>query len=213
MTQARKAALIAGLGVLIMRPWLWTLRFRLHDKAGVLRQPIPEKPLLWTFWHNRLFVMAYMFERFFPGRPGAALASASKDGEIISAVMQRFGIRAIRGSSSRRGAAALIEMKRAIEAGEIMALTPDGPRGPRYQISPGIIKLAQITGGTILPIHVRFSSYWELKSWDRFILPKPFSTVEITFAPLHQVPPTTDAEAFEQERLRFEAVLQGPEKT
>jgi lysophospholipid acyltransferase (LPLAT)-like uncharacterized protein len=206
MTQEKKAELIAGFACRLLRVWLWTVRFRLHDHAGVLQNP-PQRPLLWTFWHNRLFVMAYMYERFFPGRVGAALASASKDGEIISAVMSRFGIRAIRGSSSRRGAAALVAMKRAIEAGSIMAITPDGPRGPRYHINPGVIKLAQVTQGAVLPIHVRYSRFWRLKSWDGFMIPMPFSCVEITFHPLHPIAPTHSIEAFEAERLRFEQLL------
>ncbi len=202
----KKADLIAWLGSMIMRLWLRTVRFELIDRAGVLRVP-PERPLLWTFWHNRLFVMAYMYQRFFPGRLGSALASASRDGEIISAVMSRFGIRAVRGSSSRGGGRALVEMKRAIEAGSIMAITPDGPRGPRYHINPGVIKLAQITGGWVMPIHVVYSRFWQLGSWDGFMIPKPFSRVEIIFDHLHPVAATATDEAFEAERLRFQKVL------
>ncbi|MDB6154878.1 MAG: hypothetical protein JWL90_3331 [Chthoniobacteraceae bacterium] len=203
----KKADSIAWIGSMIMRVWLATVRFKLIDHAGVLQTP-PKRPLLWTFWHNRLFVMAYMYQRFFPGRAGSALASASRDGEIISALMERFGIRAVRGSSSRGGGRALIEMKRAIEAGSIMAITPDGPRGPRYHINPGVIKLAQITEGCVVPIHVTYSSFWQLKSWDGFMIPKPFSSIEIIFDQLHQVPATQSEEAFEAERLRFQALLQ-----
>jgi len=151
--------------------------------------------------------MPRLFERYFPGRLGAALASASKDGEIISAFLERFGIRAIRGSSSRGGGRALIEMKRAMEAGYIMAITPDGPRGPRYSISPGVIKLAQITGGLILPIHVTYSSYWQLKTWDGFMIPKPFSRIHITFDVLHEVPATVVAETFENARIHLEQMM------
>ncbi len=206
MTSAKKADLLAAVGCFFIRFWLHTLRFKVVDHAGVLRVP-PERPLLWTFWHNRLFVMSFMFQKFFRGRRGTALASASKDGEIIAAVMKRFGIDAIRGSSSRRGATALVEMKRAIEAGSIMAITPDGPRGPRYHINPGVVKLAQITGGTVMPIHVTFSRFWRLKSWDSFMIPKPFATIEVTFAELHHVPPTSTEEQFEAERERLEIVM------
>ncbi len=206
MTQAKKADLLAAVGCFFIRLWLRTLRFEIIDHAGVLRVP-PERPLVWTFWHNRLFVMSFMFEKFFRGRRGTALASASKDGEIIAAVMKRFGIDAIRGSSSRRGAAAMMEMKRAIEAGSIMAITPDGPRGPRYHVNPGVVKLAQITGGTVLPIHVKYSSFWELKSWDGFMIPKPFATIQVTFAELHHVPQTDSDEEFEKERASFEEIL------
>lgn len=198
--------MLAGLGACLVRLWIFTLRYRIVDRAGVLETP-PEKPLLWAFWHNKLFVMPRLFERYFPGRLGAALASASKDGEIISAFLDRFGIRAIRGSSSRGGGRALIEMKRAIEAGYIMAITPDGPRGPRYSISPGVIKLAQITGGLILPIHVTYSSYWQLKTWDGFMIPKPFSRIHITFDVLHEVPATVVAETFENARIHLEQMM------
>ena len=206
MTRESKARMLAGVGAWLVRLWIFTLRYRIVDRAGVLESP-PEKPLLWVFWHNKLFVMPHLFERYFPGRLGAALASASKDGEIISAFLERFGIRAIRGSSSRGGGRALIEMKRAIEAGYIMAITPDGPRGPRYSISPGVVKLAQITGGLILPIHVTYSSYWQLKTWDGFMIPKPFSRIHITIDVLHEVPATVVAETFENARIHLEQML------
>lgn len=206
MTPEKKARLLAGVAARLMRVWLWTLRFRVTDRAGVLDVPA-KKPLLWTFWHNKLFVMAYMYERYFPHRLGAALISQSKDGAIIAGIIERFGIRPIRGSSSRGGARSLVEMKRAIEAGYILAITPDGPRGPRYSMSPGVVKLAQITGGFILPIHVTYSSFWQLKTWDGFMLPKPFSTVYITFDVLHAVPATIDEEEFEYERAKLEQLL------
>ena len=153
------------------------------------------------------FVMPYVFEHFFPGRPGAALTSASKDGEILAAFLNRFSVRAIRGSSSRSGARALVEMKRAIKDGYIMGITPDGPRGPRYRLNPGVVKLAQVTGGFVLPVHVRYSRFWQLKSWDGFMIPKPFARVEITFDILHKIPPTKSDDEFEAERLRMEEIL------
>ena len=88
-----------------------------------------------------------------------------------------------------------------------MGITPDGPRGPRYYLNPGVVKLAQVTGGFVLPVRVRYSRFWELKSWDGFRIPKPFATVEIIFDVLHHVPPTTDDAAFESERVRMEEML------
>ncbi len=206
MTPERKARLLGAVGSWLMRASLITLRFRFEDRARVMATP-PEKPLLWAFWHNRLFVMPYVFEHFFPGRPGAALTSASKDGEILAAFLNRFGVRAIRGSSSRGGARALVEMKRAIEDGYIMGITPDGPRGPRYHLNPGVVKLAQVTGGFVLPVRISYSRFWELKSWDGFRIPKPFATVEITFDTLHKVPATADDAEFEVERVRMQQML------
>jgi lysophospholipid acyltransferase (LPLAT)-like uncharacterized protein len=208
VTHEKKAALLAAIGTRIMRVLFFTLRFRITDRARVLETP-PEKPLLWAFWHNRLFIMAYVFERYFKsrGRLGAALTSQSKDGDFIAASVACFGVRPIRGSSSRGGARSLVEMKRAIEEGYIMAITPDGPRGPRYSLSPGIVKLAQITGGVILPIHITYSSFWQLGRWDGFMIPKPFATVDITFDVLHSIPPTTSEEEFEYERAKLEQML------
>jgi lysophospholipid acyltransferase (LPLAT)-like uncharacterized protein len=195
------------MGSCLMRVILVTLRFRITDRAGVLDR-IPKKPLLWTFWHNRLFVGPYIFERFFKGRLGAALTSQSKDGEIISALIGHFGIRAIRGSSSRGGARSLVEMKRAINDGYIMAITPDGPRGPRYSLGAGVIKLAQVTEGTIMPLRISYSSFWQIPgTWDGFMIPKPFAKVHLVFDTLHVVPQTTTEEEFETERSRFERVL------
>ena len=208
MIPESKARLLGAVGSWLMRALLLTLRFRFEDRARIMATP-PEKPLLWAFWHNRLFVMPYVFEHFFPGRPGAALTSASKDGEILAAFLNRFSVRAIRGSSSRGGARALVEMKRAIEHGFIMGITPDGPRGPRYYLNPGVVKLAQVTGGFVLPVRIRYSRFWQLKSWDGFMIPKPFSTVEVVFDVLHAVPATADDDAFEAERVRLEQRLSG----
>ncbi len=201
-----KARLLAALGAPLLRALCATLRFRFVDRPGVMATP-PRKPLLWAFWHNRLFVIPYLFEHYFSGRAGAALASASNDGEILAAFLRNFGIRAIRGSSSRGGGRALVEMKRAIEAGCVLGITPDGPRGPRYRLQAGVVKLAQVTGGFVLPVHVAYSRCWRLKSWDGFMIPKPFATVEITFDVLHEVPVTTDDAEFEMQRARLQRAL------
>lgn len=206
MIFSTKARLLSALGAAVMRVLFATLRFRFLDRAGVMTNP-PAKPLLWAFWHNRLFITAYMFERFFPRRRGAALASQSKDGELIAAIIGRFGLRAIRGSSSRGGARALIAMKRAWNEGCDVAITPDGPRGPRYTVQPGVVKLAQLTNGAVLPMHVAYSRCWRLKSWDGFMIPKPFATVCITLEALHEVRATETEKEFEAERARLEATL------
>jgi lysophospholipid acyltransferase (LPLAT)-like uncharacterized protein len=140
-------------------------------------------------------------------RHSKALTSASKDGEILAAFLARFDIGAIRGSSSRRGALAMLEMVRTAEEGFDIAITPDGPRGPKYQLNPGVITLAQKAGIPVLPISVFYSRYWELKSWDAFQIPKPFATVNVTLFPLEQIPPTDTLEAFEAQRVRLEKIM------
>lgn len=208
----RRAQFIAVLGAGIVRSVVATLRVRVHDRAGVLGGP-SEPRLIWAFWHNRFFVIPHLLNRYLSHRPGSALTSASKDGEILAAFLQRFHVRPIRGSSSRQGVAALLEMKRLIEEGYDVAITPDGPRGPRYHLNPGIITLAQKTGALVMPIVVRYSHFWRLKSWDAFEIPKPFAEVEITLLPLHRVAATEDNEAFERERARLEQILRAEDST
>jgi len=202
----RKARLIARFGSLLVRALIFTLRIRIDDRAGVLGQP-PEPRLIWLFWHNRLFLIPWLLQRKLGQRPGAALTSASKDGDYLAAFIECFKVRPIRGSSSRRGVAALLEMKKMLETGVDVAITPDGPRGPRYHLNPGVLTLAQKTGVQIMPINVEYSGYWQLKSWDGFMIPKPFSRATITLAPLYTVAKTDRAETFEAERARLEQAL------
>jgi len=200
-----QTALLAAVGAWLVRAVVATLRFRIDDRAGVFGPDDP--PRIWLFWHNRLFVIPRLFTRSLPTHPGAALTSASKDGEIVAAFLNSFGIRAVRGSSSRRGAVALIELVRCIRDGYVIGITPDGPRGPRYQLNPGAITLAQKTGAKILPVHVTYSRFWQLKSWDGFQIPKPFARVDITFLASESVAETSSPEAFESERARIESIL------
>lgn len=202
-----KTRLIATAASWLLRVLFATLRCRFKDEAGVLTSPPPER-YFWCFWHNRLLITGYMHERFFPTRRGAALASQSKDGAIISAIVAAFGIRPIRGSSSRGGARALVEMKRAHDEGYDVAITPDGPRGPKYRVGAGLVKLAQLTGGKILPTDITYSRCWRLKSWDGFMIPQPFATATFTYAPLYTVRPTATEEEFEAEREKFELFMQ-----
>jgi hypothetical protein len=202
----RHPEIIAAGATLVIRLLLMTVRTKLVDRAGV-KTEWPSRPLIAMFWHNRLLVMPEFFRRHFPERRAAALTSASKDGAVLAAILRRFGIRPIRGSSSRRGGAALIEMKRASDDGFVVVITPDGPRGPRYRLSPGVVKLAQLTGSLVVPIDVQYSRCWQLKSWDGFMIPKPFACATITLGELQEVRADGEDEAFESERSRLERVL------
>jgi lysophospholipid acyltransferase (LPLAT)-like uncharacterized protein len=196
---------IPGLVFFLMRALALTLRFRVDDRCGITHGAM--RPFIGALWHNRLLVVPIAYRRFCRNRRGHCLTSPSKDGAIIAGVMDRFGIGSVRGSSSRRGASAMRELTSVLEAGDDVAITPDGPRGPKYRISPGIIKLSQLTGIPVMPIHVHYSSFWELKSWDAFRIPKPFSRIDIIFGPLYEVDPTASDEAFETERCRLEAAM------
>jgi len=203
--QTRKAALTGTLAGWLIRVWAMTLRAEVEDRAGVTR---PGGPLVYVLWHNRIFTVPPLW-RNLPGklRPVVVLTSASRDGATLAAAMAVFGLGAVRGSSSRRGAAALIALRRALRDGSDVCITPDGPRGPRYVVQPGVIKLASATGAPIVPIHIRFSSAWRLNSWDRFTIPKPFSRVRMIIDDPLVVGPDLSESGLEHERLRLEAIL------
>lgn len=132
-----------------------------------------------VLWHNRLFLASEIVRRYRQGRPAYALVSASTDGGWLTAFFSLAGVRTVRGSSSRLGreaASALVEMLR---AGHDIGLTPDGPRGPCYEMKPGAVIVPRRTRAPILVIGGEFSSAWQLKSWDRFYIPKPFSRVRM----------------------------------
>lgn len=209
-----KEALLSFLVATIMRALGVTLRFEFRDHAGYLDSQ-RRSPLLFAAWHNRILALPVAFERFRPqkGKPLAVLTSASRDGELLAAVVGRFGIGAVRGSSSRRGAAAVLQLASMLEEGSDIIITPDGPRGPRYTLGPGLIFLAQKTGVPVVRVHVEHSGYWELKSWDRFRIPKPFSKVIITLSEAETMESTGDDAAFEEARTRFERLLRGEEAT
>ncbi len=201
----RQASFLGALGSWLVRLVIATLRVRFTDHAGVLAPGAA--PAIWIFWHNRLFIIPWAYRRALGKRPGAALTSASKDGEIVAAFLGNFDIHAVRGSSSRRGVAALIELIRLAREGYTIGITPDGPRGPRYTLNPGVITLAQKTGAAVCPVRVHYSSCWQIKSWDRFMIPKPFSRVEVVLQPLEKVAATNNEAEFEAERARIEAGL------
>ena len=133
---------------------------------------------IYTFWHDRIFAGTY----FFRDRGIVVMTSESKDGEYIARFIKRLGYGAIRGSSTRGGSKALVEMIRAMRDGMPTAFTADGPRGPRYVAKPGPVFLAKKTGDPILPFVTECKNYWTVKSWDRMQIPRPFSKVKIFIA-------------------------------
>ena len=183
-----------------------TLRYEMDDRAGVVDARATGNYIA-ALWHNRLLLISFVLKKFFPERPGAGLISASRDGEMIADVTRRFGFDVVRGSSSRMGASALRELGDVLASGRDVLITPDGPRGPAYQLGPGIIFLAQKTGAPVVPVNMEYSSCWRVKSWDRFIIPKPFSKVRVIIGPPQQIEPTSSDEEFESERLRLQNAM------
>ena len=200
----------AGLiGSWVLRLLALTLRIRVEDPAA-LRENVTDEPFIIVFWHNRILLVPVIWNRFIGrGRAlrGMALTSPSRDGELIAQLISRFGVGPVRGSASRRGSTALRELARLLKRGHDVGITPDGSRGPLYEIKPGLVLLAQLTGRPMLPVSFEFSRAWRLKSWDRFFIPKPFSTVTFRVGKAHTVPRTTTEEDFERERQHCEAAM------
>lgn len=197
---------LTTLGYWLLQIWARTLRFELEDRAGVVDAP-PNERYIGALWHNRLLLLPFILRHYLPQRRGAALISASRDGAILADLVERFGYDTVRGSSSRKGASAIRQLGEVIAGGGDVVITPDGPRGPAYVLGQGIIYLAQQSGTEVVPINMEYSNSWRVKSWDRFILPKPFSRVRVIFDRPHRVAATITEAEFETERLRLQEAM------
>jgi lysophospholipid acyltransferase (LPLAT)-like uncharacterized protein len=191
----------------ILRVWGKTLQLEFVDDAGATSWP-EERQCILAFWHNRILVLPIFYERFVEPRRVHVMISLSKDGQWISDIIRFFQLYPVRGSTSRHAVRAGKEMLDVLaQHGNWGGVTPDGPRGPRYAIQPGLIALAQMAGVPIVPLRVDALSYWELKSWDRFQIPKPWSRVRISFGEPIAVPEKIDEAGIEGIRLRVSEAL------
>ncbi len=201
-----RARSLVAFGYWLLQIWARTLRYKIDDRAGVIGAP-PNERYIGALWHNRLLLFPFILKRYLPQREGAALISMSRDGAILADLVERFGYAVVRGSSSRKGASAMRQLAEVIAAGKDVVITPDGPRGPAYELGQGIVYLAQQSGAAVVPVNMEYSSCWRVKSWDRFILPKPFSTVRVIFGQPHRVAQTSNEEDFERERQRLQQAM------
>ena len=197
--------LAAFLIFISLRGLLLTVRCRLRARSEYFSPDAPV-PVIFCVWHNRLATCSMVLDRH--RRPHshvaglAALVSASKDGALLARILEWFRIQPVRGSSSRRGAQALRELTTWAERGHDLAITPDGPRGPCYQVQDGITLLAQLTGLPIVPVALNLNWKIRVKSWDRFQIPLPFARCEVVVGKTFRVPP--DANDAEREKLRWQ---------
>lgn len=169
-----------------------TLRRRIDKKTEFLKK----NQAIVALWHNRIFVPCFVYRYDIRGEvPMSMLTSASKDGTMLTTVARNYGMRTVRGSSRRRGVAGFMDMRRELEQGCSMCITPDGPKGPRYKCHPGVIKLASMSGVPVVPLRVHYSRAWRVRSWDGFFVPLPFSRVELTMLdPVYVPPQLSDAD-------------------
>jgi len=171
----------------VVRAWFATLDFKeiVDDPAGHIREPEPRK--LFLFWHEMMLLPAAMYAR--SNTP--VLISQHRDGELITQVIRLMGLRAVRGSTNKQGMTALRELMREGQFGHL-AITPDGPRGPRRYVSPGAIFLASRTGLQIVPAGFAFGNNWRAGSWDRMAFPVPGTTARVVISKPIVVPPHLD---------------------
>ena len=161
-----------------------------------------KRPVM-AFWHGRILPATYYFRH----RGIVVITSENFDGEWIAGIIERFGFGTARGSTSRGGRKALLQLTRDLAAGKPAGFTVDGPRGPARVSQPGAVWLSKATGNPVLPFHLEASRHWTLDSWDRTQIPKPFSTVAIAMGAPFQVPADTDAEGIEQACRTLDARL------
>ena len=166
------------------------------------RQPVM------AFWHGRILTATYFFRR----RGIVVITSENFDGEWIAGIIERFGYGTARGSSSRGGRRALLQLRRDMAAGHPAGFTVDGPRGPARVAQPGAVWLAKATGNPVLPFHLEADRYWELGSWDRTQIPKPFATVRLVVGEPLEVPADADDARIEVARLELETRLRSLEQ-
>ena len=203
-----RARWLIALGFRLLQIWARTLRYEIDDRMGVVGKPVKEN-YIGALWHNRLLIFPFVLRRFFPNRCGAALISASRDGDLLADAIKRFGFDVVRGSSSRLGASAILQLTDVLASGRDVVITPDGPRGPAYELGPGIIFLAQKSGAPVVPMNMEYSSCWRLESWDRFILPRPFAKIRVIIGQSHHVRSTSTPDEFDAERLRLQDAMMG----
>ncbi len=159
---------------------------------------------IYTFWHDRVFLATY----FWRYRRIVVMTSQSFDGEYIARFIQRFGYGAARGSSTRGGIGALVEMVRLMRAGSPTAFTIDGPKGPRYVAKMGAALLGKKTGHPVLPFSITAKKFWSVKnSWDQFQIPKPFTTARVYIAPPILIPSDADEATLNAKRDELQRAL------
>jgi lysophospholipid acyltransferase (LPLAT)-like uncharacterized protein len=198
----RRLRWIVRAGTTLLRLLAMTWRMRPVDDEAMCVARASGQRVIFTLWHGELLPLLWQHRK----QGVAVLISEHRDGEIIAQIAHRLGYTTVRGSTSRGGSRALIGLMRAIEGGRDAAVTPDGPRGPAHVFAPGAAIAAQRTGAALVPVRASASRAWRLKSWDRFLIPKPFATVRVAYGPPTTVDASSPREAAEQ-APRLQALL------
>ncbi len=166
-------ALFPPIIYLLIRVLFFSCKKRYHKPKRV-----PDAPFMVAFWHGEILMNPFMYKKIFKDVKMSLMISEHFDGEMIAKSVSYFGFDTIRGSSTRGAIKALKESFKKIDLGQSIAITPDGPRGPRHSVADGIVVISQKKGLEVVALSYKASSFWKMKSWDEFIIPKPFSTLD-----------------------------------
>lgn len=194
-------------GALLIRVLAATWRIRVVGDAGLRAARARRQPVVFTLWHGQMLPLLYHHRN----EGVAILISEHHDGELIAQVARRLGFGSVRGSTTRGAGRALLAMVRAVEAGRDVAVTPDGPRGPAKSFAPGALAVAQRTGALVVPTTVRARPAWRLRSWDSFLIPRPFARVVISYGEPTAVD-APDARAAGELAPRFQTLMEQAER-
>ena len=200
--RARQVVWSVRVGLIALKVLARTWRMRVYGAESYLALRRDARPFAFAFWHGTLLPLVWRHR----GEGASVLVSLHKDGEIIARVCEALGLRTVRGSTTRGGGRALLGLVRELEAGYEVAVTPDGPKGPRHKFAPGALMAAQRAQAPVVPIGVHCERAWHLKSWDRFMIPKPFARITVVYGDPAYVAGSTPREAAD-EVPRFEALM------
>jgi lysophospholipid acyltransferase (LPLAT)-like uncharacterized protein len=199
-TLALRVGLPLGIAALRLLASTCAVRFAEGDAGARWRAGTP---FVFATWHSRVLLLPYLYR----GRRLRVLTSRSRDGELVARLCTRMGLEVVRGSSSRGGAEALRALARSLAEGMSVMVVPDGPRGPREIVKPGVVTLAALSGAAIVPVALGASAEWRLRSWDGFRIPRPFARCVMRFAEPIAVARDADRAAREASRKEVEAAL------
>jgi lysophospholipid acyltransferase (LPLAT)-like uncharacterized protein len=173
--------LLTAVGFVLVGLLARTWRYRLAGREHPQTLYDGRRPFVFALWHSRILPLLYLHRH----EAMVLLISRHRDGGLLATLAERWGYRFVRGSTRRGGEIGLRGVVRALQAGGVVAITPDGPRGPAQRVKPGIVAAAQHAGVPVVPATARPSRAWQLSSWDRFCIPKPFATIDVVYgAPL-----------------------------
>lgn len=196
-------SLIGALGPLLFRALYSTLKFDVVGSDNQQRWEAGE-PVVFVTWHGRLLPLLHLYR----GRGLVMLVSQHRDGEYLTRLGRGLGYAAVRGSSTRGGYPALRQLVRELRGGRSLAITPDGPQGPRERFKPGALQAARITGAPVIPVLAGADRAWWVEGWDRFLVPKPFARVSVRVGEPWRISKHSSLADIERDAGRLEAYMQ-----